>query len=234
MSQLITLESVDKVYETDFSHLRVLNEVNLSIETGELVSIIGASGSGKSTLLNIIGLLDQPSSGLYCFDGRDMESAGDREATEIRNTRIGFIFQSFNLMSSLSVIENVELTLFYAGEPKGERRRKAKEALDRVGMIQRSSHRPSQLSGGEQQRAAIARAIVGSPLVILADEPTGNLDSKNGDMVMDILHDLHTEGTTVLLVTHDVELADTCERQIKLHDGCIVKDTRAVKEASCE
>jgi putative ABC transport system ATP-binding protein len=217
---MIQLENIEKVYRTDRIETVALTNVNLEVKEGEFISIMGPSGSGKSTLLNIIGLLDVPTRGKVALNGKAITSYSDRRLARSRNEEVGFIFQVFHLISDLSVVDNVEIPLIYRRMSGGERRRHALKALDRVGLSSRVHHFPSQLSGGQQQRVAIARAIVGSPRILLADEPTGNLDSQMGDEIMDILKDLnHKEKTTVIMVTHDPRQAEKTERIIRLFDG---------------
>src|SRR5690242_16466357 len=223
---LITMQGVKKVFYTDELETHALSDVHLQIDRGEFVSIEGPSGCGKSTLLAILGLLDSPTSGEYKLNGNPVSSLGLSDRTRIRNREIGFIFQSFNLIGDLTVYENVELPLTYRGMGSGERKQKVQAALERVGMTQRAKHYPAQLSGGQQQRVAVARALVGDPLILLADEPTGNLDSKNGEAVMELLRDLHRNGATICMVTHDQRYADFAERTIHLFDGRIVEETR--------
>jgi putative ABC transport system ATP-binding protein len=223
---LIDIHDVYKIYNPGENEVRALDGVTLSIDHGEFVAIIGHSGSGKSTLMNMLGLLDECTSGRYYLDGHNVSHLSDDELSEIRNKQIGFIFQGFNLISSLTAQANVELPLIYRGMKREERSRLATEALSRVGLEKRAGHRPAQLSGGQQQRAAIARAVAARPPIILADEPTGNLDSKSGEDVMRILHELHEEGRTVILITHDNEIADEAQRVIRIHDGRIVEDIK--------
>ena len=205
--------------------VRVLKGINLSIEEGEYVAIMGASGSGKSTLMNIIGCLDRPTSGLYTLEGRDLTSFDDDELAYIRNQRIGCVFQQFNLLARATALENVMLPMIYAGVPKSKRQKRAKEALVRVGLADRISNRPSQLSGGQQQRVAIARALVNRPALVLADEPTGALDTKTSYEVMDLLTELNNQGITVILVTHEPDVAEKAKRIIRVQDGLIVGST---------
>ena len=221
---LIEIKDVYKIYNPGENEVRALDGVSLTIDEGEFVAIIGQSGSGKSTLMNTLGLLDRPTSGEYYLSGRDVSTLTDDEQSEIRNKQIGFIFQGFNLIPSLTAIDNVELPLVYRGMKKEERNRLSMEALERVGLGKRIYHRPSQMSGGQQQRVAIARAVAARPPVILADEPTGNLDSSSGREVMRILHELNDEGRTIILITHDNEIAEEANRVIRIQDGKIVSD----------
>jgi len=221
---LIEVHDMYKIYNPGENEVRALDGVSLSIDEGEFVAIIGHSGSGKSTLMNMLGLLDECSSGSYYLQGHNVSNLTDDELSDIRNMKIGFIFQGFNLISSLTAQANVELPLIYRGMKKEERIALAKEALDRVGLTKRAHHRPAQMSGGQQQRAAIARAVAARPPIILADEPTGNLDSKSGRDVMRILHELNDEGRTVILITHDTDIAEEASRVIRIHDGKIVED----------
>ena len=216
---MIRLQDVDKVYRTDRVETLALAGVNLVVEKGELISVMGPSGSGKSTLLNLMGLLDSPTSGSVAIGGRTLNGDSDRSLARLRNEAIGFVFQSFHLIADLPVLDNVEVPLLYRRMSARERRRSCLEALDRVGLGSRAHHRPSQLSGGQQQRVAVARAIVGRPKILLADEPTGNLDSQMGDEIMAILHSLHEEGSTVVMVTHDPRLAESTQRTVRLFDG---------------
>jgi putative ABC transport system ATP-binding protein len=217
---MIKLSRVSKLYRTDRIETKALDNINLHIEKGEFVSVMGPSGCGKSTLLNLIGLLDEPSEGAVELDGTPIDGKGDRQLAQLRNRKVGFIFQQFHLMSDLAVVDNVELPLLYRPLANRERRRLALAALDRVGLSSRVRHFPNQLSGGQQQRVAIARAIVGKPSILLADEPTGNLDSQMGDEVMEVLHGLNRdEQTTVVMVTHDLRLADSTRRVVRLFDG---------------
>lgn len=223
---LLRLEGVTKVFYTDEVETHALSGIHLEIEPGEFVSIAGPSGCGKSTLLSILGLLDSPSNGNYWLNGKPVENLSLAERARIRNREVGFIFQSFNLIGDLTVYENVELPLTYRGMPSAERRKRVNEALERVGMAHRAKHLPSQLSGGQQQRVAVARAIVGQPLILMADEPTGNLDSKNGDAVMDLLKELHQGGATICMVTHDPRFSAHADRTIHLFDGQIVEESK--------
>ena len=221
---LIKLEGIKKVFLTDEVETHALSGIQLDIFKGEFVSIAGPSGCGKSTLLSILGLLDSPSDGKYLLNGTPVENLTLADRARIRNREIGFIFQSFNLIGDLTVYENVELPLTYRGMPAAERKARATAALERVGMGHRAKHLPSQLSGGQQQRVAVARALAGSPSVLLADEPTGNLDSKNGDAVMELLRDLHRAGSTIVMVTHDNRFARSADRTVHLFDGRIVEE----------
>jgi len=222
---LIDIKDLYKIYnEGKESEVRALDGVSLQIDRGEFVSIIGQSGSGKSTLMNILGCLDIPTYGDYHLDGTDITELSDRQLAHIRNKQIGFIFQGYNLIPALNARENVELPLIYQGLNAEKRRERSEEALERVAMFDRSDHRPSEMSGGQQQRVAIARAIATHPSIIMADEPTGALDSKTGRHVLDILHSLHNDGTTVILITHDNGIAATAERIVRLSDGRIVAD----------
>jgi putative ABC transport system ATP-binding protein len=223
---LIRLEAVTKVFFTDEVETHALAGVHLEIKQGEYVSISGPSGCGKSTLLSILGLLDSPTEGKYTLNTRPVEALKHSERARIRNREIGFIFQSFNLIGDLTVFENVELPLTYRGMKSTERKGLVSEALEKVGMAHRAKHLPSQLSGGQQQRVAVARAIVGKPLIMLADEPTGNLDSKNGEAVMELMRDLHREGATICMVTHDPRYAAHASRTIHLFDGRVVEEEK--------
>ena len=222
-SNLIELENVGKTYRTDRIETVALNQINLSVAEGEMISVMGPSGCGKSTLLNVIGLLDDPSEGELRIGGVPVKQRGDKELAALRNERIGFVFQSFHLIPDLSVVDNVEIPLLYRKMSGKDRRQRAVRALERVGLSARVDHFPTQLSGGQQQRVAIARAIVGEPRILLADEPTGNLDSHMGEEIMSILEGLNrNDGTTVVMVTHDQEKAERTERIIRVFDGQIV------------
>jgi putative ABC transport system ATP-binding protein len=224
---LIHLESVDKIFVTDDVETHALSNIQLDVNRGDYISIAGPSGCGKSTLLAILGLLDAPSNGTYVLNGRPVERLKMSERARIRNREIGFIFQAFNLIGDLTVYENVELPLTYRGMSAAERKKRTKEALERVGMSHRIKHYPSQLSGGQQQRVAVARALGGDPSILLADEPTGNLDSANGQAVMDLLKELHQNGATICMVTHDQRYAAHADRSIHLFDGKVVESTSA-------
>ena len=222
---LIQMENISKIFYTDEVETHALSGVHLEIRKGEYVTIAGPSGSGKSTLLALIGLLDSPSEGAYVLNTNSVADLDASLRSRIRNREIGFIFQSFNLIGDLNVYENVELPLTYRGMASSERKERVHNALDRVGMNHRTKHYPSQLSGGQQQRVAVARALAGSPSILLADEPTGNLDSRNAEAVMDLLRDLHREGSTICMVTHDPRFARHAERQIHLFDGRVVEES---------
>ena len=219
---VVKLEQVTKVFTTEEVETHALAEVSLEIARGDYVSIEGPSGCGKSTLLSLIGLLDSPTSGSYQLNGRPVAELNARDRARVRNREIGFIFQSFNLIGDLTVFENVELPLTYRGMRPAERRQRVNGALERVGMAHRAKHVPSQLSGGQQQRVAVARAVAGEPVLLLADEPTGNLDSKSGEAVMDLLRELYDNGATICMVTHDPRYARHAERSIHLFDGRVV------------
>ena len=221
---LIRLDGIKKVFYTDEVETHALAGIHLEIQQGEYVAIAGPSGCGKSTLLAILGLLDTATEGTYMLNGNQVANLSLSERARVRNREIGFIFQSFNLIGDLTVFENVELPLIYRGTKAAERRERANAALERVGMAHRAKHLPSQLSGGQQQRVAVARAVAGSPSILLADEPTGNLDSKNGEAVMTLLQELHREGATICMVTHDPRYARHAQRSIHLFDGRIVQE----------
>jgi putative ABC transport system ATP-binding protein len=227
---LIHLDGVKKIFYTDEIETHALSGIHLEIQAGEYVAIAGPSGCGKSTLLSILGLLDSPTEGGYRLNGKPVESLSASERARIRNREIGFIFQAFNLIGDLTVYENVELPLTYRGMAATERKKRVYDALERVGMSHRMKHYPSQLSGGQQQRVAVARALAGSPSVLLADEPTGNLDSKNGEAVMELLRDLHRNGATICMVTHDPRFARHADRSIHLFDGRVVEDVGTKEE----
>jgi putative ABC transport system ATP-binding protein len=221
---LIRLEGITKVFHADEVETHALSEVHLEIQPGEFVSIAGPSGCGKSTLLSILGLLDSPTEGNYWIHSDHVENLSISSRTKIRNREIGFIFQAFNLIGDLTVFENVELPLTYRSMLAGERKKRVREVLERVGMAHRAKHYPAQLSGGQQQRVAVARALAGQPSILLADEPTGNLDSKNSEAVMDLLHQLHADGATICMVTHDPRYASIADRTIQLLDGRVVNE----------
>ena len=225
MSALVEIRDMCKVYNPGENEVRALDHVDVSIEEGEFVAIIGQSGSGKSTLMNMLGCLDVPTSGTYMLHGRDVSHLDDDELSDIRNKEIGFVFQGFNLIQNLTALENVELPLIYRGVGKRKRLQLAEDALTKVGLKERMEHRPAEMSGGQQQRVAIARAIAQAPPIILADEPTGNLDSGSTGEIMQIMKELHKEGRTIILITHDNEIAARAERVIKIKDGRIESDT---------
>jgi len=232
LETVIRLKGVNKIFYTDEVETHALSNINLDIRKGEYVSIAGPSGCGKSTLLSILGLLDTPSTGEYVLNGNSIEQLSLSERAAIRNREVGFIFQSFNLIGDLTVYENVELPLTYRGMDSAERKRSINEALERVGMAHRATHLPSQLSGGQQQRVAVARAVCGQPSILLADEPTGNLDSTNGEAVMQLMTELHRSGATICMVTHDVRYARQADRIVHLFDGQVVEDEDVAAETS--
>jgi putative ABC transport system ATP-binding protein len=227
LSALIDIKDVTKTYQMGAeTTVRALDGVSVAIEQGDYVAIMGPSGSGKSTLMNLIGCLDTPSSGSYQLNGREIAAMGDDDLAQIRNKEIGFIFQTFNLLPRADAVQNVELPLVYSGLPRRERKERAVKALESVGLGERKHHRPNEMSGGQRQRVAIARALVNAPSILLADEPTGNLDSKTGDEILALMDDLHVKGNTIILVTHEDELAQHAARVIRLRDGKIVSDVR--------
>jgi putative ABC transport system ATP-binding protein len=221
---MIELSDITKTYRMGAVDLTVLDGVCLDIKQGEFVAIMGPSGSGKSTLMNIIGCLDRPTSGVYRFEDREISTMNDDELASVRNIKIGFVFQTFNLLPRFSALKNVEVPLIYSGVPARERRERAIPLLERVGLADRLHHKPTELSGGQQQRVAIARALVNHPPLLLADEPTGNLDSRSGEEILRILTDLNDQGVTIILVTHDQNVGTRCKRMINLKDGQIVGD----------
>lgn len=223
---MLKMVDISKVYKMGDIEVPALKGINLEMEEGEFVAIMGPSGSGKSTLMNLIGCLDTPTRGKYWLDGREVSLLSDDELAEIRNMKIGFVFQGFNLLPRLTALENVELPLIYRGEGSRERREKAMEALARVGLENRMNHKPSELSGGQQQRVAIARALAGNPPLILADEPTGNLDSASGKEVLATLCELNRQGRSIVLITHDADIAAQAARIVRIQDGIIVSDER--------
>ena len=223
---MLKLDAISKIYRTTDVETRALDQVSMQIMPGEFVAIMGPSGCGKSTLLNILGLLDQPSEGQYQFFGENVERYPESKLTRLRRDKIGFVFQSFNLIDDLTVEQNVEVALIYRGVPAGERKRRVAAALEQVGIPHRARHKPQQLSGGQQQRAAVARALVSGPRLILADEPTGNLDTANGEAVMGLLKDAAAQGVTVVMVTHSLVHAAEAQRTIKLLDGRVVSETQ--------
>ena len=223
---MLTMRELSRVYRTETVETTALDKIDLDIEDGEFVAVMGPSGCGKSTLLNVIGMLDSPTSGSYVFDGKEVAGLTEAKLADIRKQNIGFIFQSFNLVDELSVRENVELALLYHDVAASERRRRVDAVMDRVGIAHRSNHRPSQLSGGQQQRVAVARALVANPKLILADEPTGNLDTANGEEVMRMLRSLNEEGSTIIMVTHSASHADYAGRIVNMLDGRILQERR--------
>jgi putative ABC transport system ATP-binding protein len=229
---LLELKTVTKTYAMGNTLVHALREVDLGIDAGEMVAIMGASGSGKSTLLNIVGTLDRPTAGQYILDGQDVAVLGDRELAQFRNRKIGFVFQAFNLLPRYSALRNVELPMLYGGVPRAERRRRAEAALDRVGLADRMHHQPNELSGGQQQRVSIARALVQEPVMLLADEPTGALDSETTLQIMDLFSALHRAGMTVIVVTHEPSVAEYAHRVLRVRDGRIVADERQGTTAS--
>ncbi len=227
---LLEMKNISKVYQMGKEELYALKDISLEVAEGEFVAIIGPSGSGKSTLMNLIGCLDVPTSGTYRLDGKDVSDlSGDQQAT-IRNEKIGFIFQGFNLLSKLTALENVELPLLYRNIPADQRRQRALEALEKVGLADRAGHKPTELSGGQQQRVAIARALAGSPPILLADEPIGNLDSKSGKEVTSLMHKLHQQGHTIVLITHNQDQANEAQRKIAIYDGNILSDEKVIRK----
>lgn len=231
---MIRINDMYKIYKMGDNEVHALAGVSMHIKPHEFVSIIGPSGSGKSTLMNMIGCLDVPTSGTYYIEGVEVSTLNEKQLARLRNQKIGFIFQGFNLLPRLNAFENVELPLVYMGIPKSKRRELVEEALRRVGLVERMHHKPSELSGGQQQRVAIARALAGNPPLILADEPTGNLDSQSGRDVMQMLHELHREGNTIVLITHDSGVASQAERIIRIADGKITHDGENTGEVKCE
>jgi putative ABC transport system ATP-binding protein len=227
----LELRSVEKIYDMNSVGVHALRGVSFGIDTNEYVAIMGPSGSGKSTLMNIIGCLDVPTTGTYVLDGADVGSLSEDRLAEIRNEKIGFVFQTFNLLGRSDVFHNVELPLIYAGMRPARRRQLAEEAIARVGLADRMKHRPNELSGGQRQRVAIARALVNRPSILLADEPTGNLDSNTGAEIMEVFDTLHSEGNTIILVTHEDEVAKHASREIRLFDGLIASDTAQAEAA---
>jgi putative ABC transport system ATP-binding protein len=225
---MIEIEDISKVYRLGDMEVRALDGVSLRVEAGDWVAIMGPSGSGKSTLMNVIGCLDQPTSGSYRLDNAEVARMDDEQLAAVRNRKIGFVFQTFNLLARTSALDNVELPLTYAGVQ--DRRPRAVAALERVGLGDRLNHRPNELSGGQQQRVAIARALINDPAIILADEPTGNLDSRSGAEIMEIFHQLHAQGLTIVMVTHDPDIGGQCKRIVRIKDGQITSDERTGKE----
>ncbi|MBI5807041.1 MAG: ABC transporter ATP-binding protein [Ignavibacteriales bacterium] len=221
---MITIEHIAKIYQVGSEEVHALADISLKIDKGEYVAIMGPSGSGKSTLMNILGCLDTPTKGIYNFNGVDVSQMNDNELAQIRNKEIGFVFQTFNLLPRSDALHNVELPLIYAGIPSAERKERAKEALEHVGLADRIHHKPNELSGGQRQRVAIARALVTRPSIILADEPTGNLDTKTGEDIMALFNEIYEQGNTIILVTHEEYIAEHAERILRIRDGLIEKD----------
>ncbi|KAA0963966.1 ABC transporter ATP-binding protein [Streptococcus cristatus] len=230
MKKLIDLRNINKTYWNGDQELKVLKNINLTVEEGEFVAIMGPSGSGKSTLMNIIGMLDRPSTGEYFLGNEDVANLGDKKLAKVRNNQIGFVFQQFFLLSKLNALQNVELPLIYAGVSQGSRKNLAKQYLEKVDLGTRMTHLPSELSGGQKQRVAIARALVNNPSIILADEPTGALDTKTGEQIMELLTELNAEGKTIIMVTHEPEIAAYAKRQIVIRDGVISSDSAEKEE----
>ena len=230
MKKLIDLRNINKTYRNGDQELKVLKNINLTVEEGEFVAIMGPSGSGKSTLMNIIGMLDRPSTGEYFLENEDVANLGDKKLAKVRNNQIGFVFQQFFLLSKLNALQNVELPLIYAGVSQGSRKNLAKQYLEKVDLDTRMTHLPSELSGGQKQRVAIARALVHNPSIILADEPTGALDTKTGEQIMELLTELNAEGKTIIMVTHEPEIAAYAKRQIVIRDGVISSDSAEKEE----
>ena len=230
MKKLIDLRNINKTYRNGDQELKVLKNINLTVEEGEFVAIMGPSGSGKSTLMNIIGKLDRPSTGEYFLENEDVANLGDKKLAKVRNNQIGFVFQQFFLLSKLNALQNVELPLIYAGVSQGSRKNLAKQYLEKVDLGTRMTHLPSELSGGQKQRVAIARALVNNPSIILADEPTGALDTKTGEQIMELLTELNAEGKTIIMVTHEPEIASYAKRQIVIRDGLISSDSAEKEE----
>ena len=230
MKKLIDLRNINKTYRNGDQELKVLKNINLTVEEGEFVAIMGPSGSGKSTLMNIIGMLDRPSTGEYFLGNEDVANLGDKKLAKVRNNQIGFVFQQFFLLSKLNALQNVELPLIYAGVSQGSRKNLAKQYLEKVDLGTRMTHLPSELSGGQKQRVAIARVLVNNPSIILADEPTGALDTKTGEQIMELLTELNAEGKTIIMVTHEPEIAAYAKRQIVIRDGAISSDSAEKEE----
>ena len=233
MSSVASVRDLSKIYRKPGTNVEVaaLRAVSIDFKEGEFTAVMGASGSGKSTLMNILGCLDKPTTGQYVLGGQDVSRLDDDELSEIRSRKIGFIFQNFNLIQQLTVLENLEVPMFYLGIPPGERRRRAMELAEKVGLEQRASHRPMELSGGQQQRVCVARALINEPLMLLADEPTGALDSKTGQSILELFDELVRAGKTIILVTHDPTVAHRCRRVIQLHDGKVARDERSAPHA---
>ena len=228
--ELVRLESLWKIYPIGPEGVVALRDINMVIRAGEYVAIMGPSGSGKSTMLNLLGCLDRPSSGRYWLGDADVSGMSDNELSEVRGQRIGFVFQSFNLIPQLSVLGNIEVPLFYQGQPRAHRHPRSRQLAEMVGLGDRAEHRPTELSGGQRQRVAVARALANDPLVLLADEPTGNLDSRTGEQILALVHELHRSGVTIVLVTHEMAVAAQAQRVIRMRDGKVIED-RVVDES---